>query len=502
MSTGLWRRVSAGLSPALGRSRSVEAVDGLRLRPLDGESGLVVQADATMIVESDAQDPVRIGWSVRTGSQWHRIGALEPRQTRRGNATVVTTVGVDQGHIRLAVGAGVSAGSPVGVVEVTNETPTPVAIGVDAVTPAPVEVKEHTAWAGSRPLITSVLRPGRSPDAQSAGEPSLIVALPHSATARFTLPLDRAHAPHLGPGGGAVPTLEDIERGWRAHLSRGMQVTIDGEQGWTDPIPALIHNIVTAPPDECSLDEVTAAALFGFSLPAGHVLTAVEDRAADPATVLSAVGTWNRLDDAATQADADIAEGLLVAVAKAAHTQKRSGPGSMALGAGSRPILHLAGALRSLGQPDVADQVQGLAGVFDDAMVTASLPTLAELTDWLAPRSDLELAFAHRSAGARYLIGLRHLVVDSRRAGAVSLLSDLAPRWRGRAIDVLNAPIGTATVSYGLRWHGPRPALLWSVEAEGDETLPQLDLRAIDPNWTTNEPNGEALLADPGWTAS
>ncbi len=46
--------------------------------------------------------------------------------------------------------------------------------------------------------------------------------------------------------------------------------------------------------------------------------------------------------------------------------------------------------------------------------------------------------------------------------------------------------------SFAVRWHGARPALLWDAPAGSTVRAPLLD-----PAWSSNEPVGEALLAEP-----
>jgi hypothetical protein len=46
-------------------------------------------------------------------------------------------------------------------------------------------------------------------------------------------------------------------------------------------------------------------------------------------------------------------------------------------------------------------------------------------------------------------------------------------------------------VSYAVRWHGNRPALLWECEHPGL----RLHAPGLDGLWTTDEQQGEALLA-------
>ena len=63
---------------------------------------------------------------------------------------------------------------------------------------------------------------------------------------------------------------------------------------------------------------------------------------------------------------------------------------------------------------------------------------------------------------AELLLGLRALLVVDEN-DAISVLNDLPPAWRGAAIDVRDAPTRAGLVSFALRWHGERPALLWEV---------------------------------------
>jgi hypothetical protein len=58
---------------------------------------------------------------------------------------------------------------------------------------------------------------------------------------------------------------------------------------------------------------------------------------------------------------------------------------------------------------------------------------------------------------------------------------------------VHDAPTRRGPVSYAVRWHGTRPALLWDAP-DG------VELRApgLDPSWSSSVPRGEALLAASG----
>ena len=96
-----------------------------------------------------------------------------------------------------------------------------------------------------------------------------------------------------------------------------------------------------------------------------------------------------------------------------------------------------------------------------------------------------------------FLLALRSLLVHeaaartaTRREHEVTLCAELPPAWVGQPVDVRGAPTRHGRVSYALRWHGSRAALLWECERPG------MTLRApgLDPAWSTTEPRGETLL--------
>jgi hypothetical protein len=96
---------------------------------------------------------------------------------------------------------------------------------------------------------------------------------------------------------------------------------------------------------------------------------------------------------------------------------------------------------------------------------------------------------------AELLLGLRALLVVEEN-GAIRVLNDLPPAWRGAAVDVHDAPTRAGLVSFALRWHGERPALLWEVPSGVVVSAP-----GLDADWSTTEPSGEALLSGRGRAA-
>jgi hypothetical protein len=80
-------------------------------------------------------------------------------------------------------------------------------------------------------------------------------------------------------------------------------------------------------------------------------------------------------------------------------------------------------------------------------------------------------------------------------AGGGRLLgAGLPHRWLGANFEVHGVPTGPrSSVSFAVRWHGDRPAVLW--EQQGEPQL--LTAPTVDPSWSTQEPSGEALWAAP-----
>ena len=87
----------------------------------------------------------------------------------------------------------------------------------------------------------------------------------------------------------------------------------------------------------------------------------------------------------------------------------------------------------------------------------------------------------------------RSLVAAGRGTSDV-LPGGVPPTWLGANFEVHGLPTSArSTLSFALRWHGERPALLW--EQSGPPVT--LTAQAIDAAWSSDEPSGETLLAAP-----
>lgn len=80
-------------------------------------------------------------------------------------------------------------------------------------------------------------------------------------------------------------------------------------------------------------------------------------------------------------------------------------------------------------------------------------------------------------------------------AGGALALSSLVPEgWYGQGWEVHDAPTAAGRLSYAVRWHGDRVALLWELEPHEGLGPVVLTAPALDPSWATTERRGEALV--------
>jgi len=70
--------------------------------------------------------------------------------------------------------------------------------------------------------------------------------------------------------------------------------------------------------------------------------------------------------------------------------------------------------------------------------------------------------------------------------------------WNRAPVDVRALVTRHGALSFSVRWHGPRPALLWELQPAGGKDSSQTTVRCgLDRSWQSEAPAGEALL-EPG----
>lgn len=78
-------------------------------------------------------------------------------------------------------------------------------------------------------------------------------------------------------------------------------------------------------------------------------------------------------------------------------------------------------------------------------------------------------------------------------AGGVLMPAGIPTEWLGQSFEAYGVPTGArSTVSFAVRWHGPRPAVIW--EQTGDA----VELSSpCAPTWRSGDASGETLWAEP-----
>ena len=96
----------------------------------------------------------------------------------------------------------------------------------------------------------------------------------------------------------------------------------------------------------------------------------------------------------------------------------------------------------------------------------------------------------HGGVAAAFLNFVRDVLVREQADGGLALLTIFPPEWAGQPVEVHEAPTDHGRISYALRWHGDRPALLWQCERPGV----RITVPGLDRSFSTTEQSGDALL--------
>ncbi|NNK92606.1 MAG: hypothetical protein HKO87_09255, partial [Acidimicrobiia bacterium] len=344
---------------------------------------------------------------------------------------------------------------------------------------------------------------------------------------------------------GAEPTPVDrVLAGWNAHIAEAASVALPG---WPDHLwPALLSGLLlrveeSTPPigavtDRSSDTQVACAlALAGLRQPAAieldRLLEAVTDGSLDrrhwPAVAAACGRLARHADDGVlgrhgAAVAAAVGELLAYPVAAPARVELAH---AVRVAAGDRAAADAA-EIEGSGRPsrDRLDAVARLGVELDgDEWAALTLPpmTRARVSDLAFTmtlgargRPIADVAPAVRSAagstwrwemdGAGDSPYARAGLVIALRSASVregDHLLDFAPGfaagWLGRDVDVRSLPTTWGTLSYSIRWHGARPALLWELEAIETDRPVEVTCSAIDPGFSSPANSGETLLAAP-----
>jgi hypothetical protein len=98
---------------------------------------------------------------------------------------------------------------------------------------------------------------------------------------------------------------------------------------------------------------------------------------------------------------------------------------------------------------------------------------------------------ARRGSGGG-LLGETRAALVREQDDVIEVLPGFRVAWLGRHLGAHDIPLRRGQCSFAVRWHGSRPALLWDVPPGSTVRAP-----ALDAAWSSREPVGETLLAEP-----
>lgn len=489
----------------------------VHVAPRGGLAGVLVDERGTVQIRDGGWTWT---WSVAAGANWHHAAATSSRVVRKldGVAVLEVTITTPDGPVRQKIAAAIVDGRPAITITFANDARVAVAVagvvrplthhGRGSIATISADSQgmqigdDSIRFVDSAAAITTCAAAdgdvlGALPSADAGGLPSTtkcraggaqaaaVWPIPHTASVTCVIELDGATSPQS-----PVPAVDDINRGWVSHLGAAMNVSVDERVDAALPVAQRV--LLTAPADRrCAPMVIRALVHGGFADEARLRLGLLEEHP-DDAAVLTSIARWFQIDR-----HLDALNEELVTVARAAHGVASSpdplaGPAWLggALGA-------LGDGMRAIDQPDVADRIASIRVVAEPDQGPnvnhEELFGLATGADsaWSWPGDDV-------AAAASVIEAVRGVVIADRDR-VIEAIPSLPAQWRGQPIDVLRAPTGLGQFSYGLRWHGARPALLWELDAAPDSPV-TVRAPAIDSVFESADISGETLLADPGWS--
>jgi len=371
-----------------------------------------------------------LDWYVAADDRWHNP-AQEPsvRQTRRAGVPVVETrLRIPSGDAVQRVYAVADHGGLL-VIEISNESTLPIAV------------------AFTRSDILSSRQPSPlGPQGIDLPKGSVVFPVAHGSTLRVALASPRAT-------GGTVnleqlPLSEQLQRGWLNSVERAGYALVADKS-----LSPLINRLRS--------DALVLSGNHESEWGTDLVGADATDDVAFLLTLHELVRMGEKVNHHLERV-VDIVEALLRKNKKSAEIEWDVERALFA----ARCILWALGEHRAAG--DVLTSQQRLAPA-------SALPNAAP--------KDI-----------RVIAWLDEQLVSPRREGGAAVLRFGVPRmWLGVNMEchrVVASP--EHTVSYGMRWHGEKPALLW--ETNGPFGL-RLDAGATDSAWHSGEASGDALMA-------
>lgn len=129
------------------------------------------------------------------------------------------------------------------------------------------------------------------------------------------------------------------------------------------------------------------------------------------------------------------------------------------------------------------------------AALRVELDAASSTGTWPGPGAAARPCGDDLAAAAAVVLATRDLLVAERRDG-LAILPHHPDRWYGGAVELHDAPTAFGHLSFAIRWHGRRPALLWELAPHPGTGPVALTAPGLDPTWRSTEVRGDALLGE------
>ena len=381
-----------------------------------------------------------LDWHIAADDRWHDP-STEPsvRQTRRAGVPVIETrLRIPGGDAIQRVYAVADAGGLV-VIEITNESTLPIAV------------------AFTRPdLISSRTPSPRGAQGIELPVGSVVFPVAHGSTLRVALsaPLNVANE-SANVDVERLPSFEQLQKGWLKAVEQAGYVIVP--EGAVAPLVARLRS--------------DALILSGHEIEDWGI-GAGGDCANDPVAYMLTLQELLRMGEKLTGDSAQIRVDHAARLAQCVETLlKDHKKASILPWDVERALFAAQFVFARMGESRAADDVAAA----QLRMSSAAEPPNVMPTD------------------IRAIAWVEEKMVAMQRDGSVQIFGRGIPRlWLGANLECHRVAAGPLhTVSFGIRWHGEKPALLW--EVTGPAGI-KLTAGKCDPTWTSVEATGETLL--------
>ena len=408
-----------------------------------------------------------------------------------------THMRVPGGDVVLMAGAGRDTGRRAVVLEFMNDTPMPVSLAVGvtgSITTAAVKgsrllvdgqvavslprapggaaaVDDGDLWRAVRAEPPAGDCEARSRDGLAAA--AAVVPLAPRVPLRVTVGVEGE------PVAGSSP--EEIAAGWRAVVERAASVELPDDtavRAWWRGIAA---SILAAGCSEPAAVARAAVVLDRVGLP---------DEADRARVALVGAAERSRLPSPSA------AVALRALASRRLRTGRVSGLAGLA-----GPLAAAAGECLdplTLEQVAAVLETEAPAAARDARRLLARTPEPASMPQTVVTGDDLAAAVRDSVAfGGDGLAGAEALLdcLVAEAADHLVMLPAPPEAWRGASIDARSLATRHGVLSYSVRWHGTRPAVLWDLQpARVDDPATRLGC-GFDESWASVDLAGEALVA-------